>query len=104
VVIAHWDLRDRIRPLLAELRNECRKTVHLAILDRHRMEVVYLEKMDGLLPIGMMSSHVGGRSPAHCTGVGKALLAFATPQKWWRSTGHVLHNAVRPTPLPIWKT
>jgi DNA-binding IclR family transcriptional regulator len=80
-VIAQMDLRERLYPLLAELREECCETVHLAVLDSQRMEVVYLDKLDGLLPIGIMSSHIGGRAPAHCTGVGKVLLAFADPAK-----------------------
>ena len=45
------------------------------------MEVVYLEKLHGLHAIGLMTSRVGGRSPAYCTGLGKALLAHANPQK-----------------------
>lgn len=67
------DLRKSSRPTLESLRNEFGETVHLAMLQGD--EVVYLEKLDGLHPIGLMSSNVGGRAPAHCTGVGKALLA-----------------------------
>ncbi len=78
-MIAQMDLRERLRPLLAELREEWRETVHLAVLDRQQMDVVYLDKLDGLLPIGMMGSRIGGRAPAHCTGVGKVLLAFVEP-------------------------
>jgi DNA-binding IclR family transcriptional regulator len=40
------------------------------------MEVVYLEKLQGLHAVGLMSSRVGGRSPAYCTGLGKVLLAY----------------------------
>ena len=64
-------------PQLDRLRNETRETVHLAILDQ--MEVVYIEKLESLQPIGLMGSRVGGRSPAYCTGVGKALLAYVAP-------------------------
>lgn len=80
VFLAQADLRQRLTPLLAALRDNCRETVHLATLDRHRMEVVYLEKLEGLLPIGLMGSRVGGRSPAYCTALGKALLAHEPPQ------------------------
>ncbi len=73
--LARLNLRDRIAPVLDELRNETRETVHLAILDHNSMEVVYLEKLEGLQPIGLMGSRVGGRCPGYCTGVGKALLA-----------------------------
>ncbi|MDI7274825.1 MAG: IclR family transcriptional regulator [Anaerolineae bacterium] len=68
-------LRERVLPLLEGLRDEWRETVHLGILDKETMEVVYIEKLDGLLPIIYMASRVGGRSPAYCTGLGKVLLA-----------------------------
>jgi DNA-binding IclR family transcriptional regulator len=44
------------------------------------MEIVYIEKLQGLHAIGLMSSRVGGRAPAYCTGVGKVLLAYGKPQ------------------------
>ena len=68
------DLRDRAIDILERLRNEFGETVHLTILQGN--QVVYLEKLAGLHPIGLMSSRVGDRNPAHCTGVGKALLAY----------------------------
>lgn len=71
------DLRKVALPELEALRDEVKETVHLAVLDN--MEIVYLEKLTGLHAIGMMSSRVGGRAPAHCTGVGKVLLAFQKP-------------------------
>ena len=61
------------RPELLQLRDATSETVHLAMLDG--MEVVYIEKMEGLHAIGLMSSRVGRRAPAYCTGVGKALLS-----------------------------
>jgi len=71
------DLRRLALPELERLRNDTRETVHLAILDR--MEIVYIEKIQGLHPIGLMGSRVGGRAPAYCTGVGKVLLAHKAP-------------------------
>ncbi len=72
------DLRRVALPELERLRDETGETVHLGILDE--MEVVYLEKLHGHHAIGLMSSRVGGRSPAHCTGLGKVLLAHCDPQ------------------------
>jgi IclR family KDG regulon transcriptional repressor len=69
----HSDLRQIAEFPLASLRDRSGETVHLATLDR--AEIIYLEKLPGLHPIGLMSSRVGDRSPAHCTGLGKALLA-----------------------------
>jgi DNA-binding IclR family transcriptional regulator len=62
---------------MKELRDETMETVHLGVLDD--MEVVYLEKLEGLHAIGLMSSRVGRRAPAYCTGLGKVLLAYNNP-------------------------
>ena len=70
------DLRRVALPELERLRNETKETVHLAVLDQ--MEIVYIEKLQGLHPIGLMGSRVGGRAPVYCTGVGKVLLAYET--------------------------
>jgi DNA-binding IclR family transcriptional regulator len=59
---------------LEALRDQTKETVHLVVLDQ--MQIVYLEKIPGLHAIGLMSSRVGLRTPAYCTGVGKALLAY----------------------------
>lgn len=66
-------------PLMETLRDQTGETVHLAVLDR--LEVVYLEKLHGLHAIGLMSSQVGGRIPAYCTGLGKLLLAHVEPER-----------------------
>ena len=68
------DIRRTALPELERLRDITTETVHLGILDK--MEVVYLEKLHGLHAVGLMSSRVGGRSPAYCTGLGKVLLAY----------------------------
>ncbi|WP_217576678.1 IclR family transcriptional regulator [Streptomyces sp. GbtcB7] len=65
-------LRDIAMPHLEELHTRSRQTVHLAVL--RGTEVVYLEKLRH--PASTPSpSLVGGRNPAHCTAVGKVLLA-----------------------------
>ncbi|MFF0816679.1 IclR family transcriptional regulator [Rhodococcus sp. NPDC003318] len=61
-------------PLLHELHRVTGYAVHLAILDR--TDVVYLEKIGGRLAAAI-PTRVGGRQPAHCTAVGKAMLGFA---------------------------
>src|ERR1022692_1083328 len=69
------ELRNAAMPFLNDLHQVTRGTVHLAILDG--AELVYLEK---LARIGSpdLPSRVGGRGPLHCTGVGKALLAYSS--------------------------
>ena len=71
--LRHSNLRDAAMEFLEALRDDSGETVHLAIMEDH--EVIYLEKLGGLHPIGLMSSRVGSRSPAYCTGLGKAWLA-----------------------------
>ena len=68
------DIRVTALPDLEALRDDTKETVHLAVFDRH--EVVYLDKLPGLHAIGIMSSQIGRRAPAYCTGLGKALLAY----------------------------
>ena len=67
-------LREAAAPFLADLFEATHETVHLAILDG--IEVVYLHKLDATSG-PKIPSRIGGRMPAHCTGVGKAMLAFA---------------------------
>jgi DNA-binding IclR family transcriptional regulator len=73
------DVRQVAFEELERLRDDTKETVHLAVLDK--MEVVYVEKFLGLHAIGIMTSQVGGRSPAYCTGLGKVLLAFQDPDE-----------------------
>lgn len=61
-------------PLMADLREVTRQTVHLAILEG--TDVVYVEILRHR-DAPKMPSEVGGRLPAHASAVGKALLAFS---------------------------
>lgn len=71
-------LREAAAPFLADLFEATRETVHLAVPDG--VEVVYIHKIEGRSG-PEMGSRVGGRMPAHCTGVGKAMLAYAPPDR-----------------------
>jgi len=73
VVLNSLELRTQARPHLERLRRDTGYTVHLGILDAG--EVVYIDKIEGDTPVRIYSQ-VGRRAPAHCTGLGKALLAF----------------------------
>lgn len=69
--------QDRIHraaiPLLRDLHRATGLVVHLAVLNGP--EVVYLEKI-GDQVVAAIPTRVGGRQPAHCTAVGKAMLAY----------------------------
>jgi DNA-binding IclR family transcriptional regulator len=68
------DRRQVVGPLLEALAERFGETAHYAELDGP--EVVYLAKMTPPGQGAQMTSIVGGRNPAHCTGLGKALLAY----------------------------
>lgn len=82
-LIDKMELRDQARPELKELNRETNETVHLAVLDKG--EVVYIDKIEPQRTIRMYSS-IGKRAPAHCTGVGKALLAYLPEDELERVT------------------
>jgi len=70
------DLPARAMPALEALGASVQETVHLAVLDG--AEIVFIGKVDSSRPLRLYSQ-VGRRSPAHCTALGKVLLAHAGP-------------------------
>lgn len=75
--VAGTDLRATAIPVLRELRDRTGETAHLGIADGD--EVVYLEKVESRHAV-RMTSEVGGRNPAHCTALGKAILSQRPPE------------------------
>lgn len=73
LLLERLDIRNVAHPLLIELSEKTDATVHLARLEGP--EVVYLDKIETNRSLPIVS-RIGGRQPAYCTGVGKALLAF----------------------------
>src|SRR5262249_29785350 len=71
--ISQLNLRERARPFLERLVLETSETVHLCVLDDG--EVVYLDKVEPERSVRMATS-IGRRTPAHCTAVGKAMMAY----------------------------
>jgi DNA-binding IclR family transcriptional regulator len=65
-------IREQARPVLRALMEETGLTVHLAILDQN--EAVIIEKVEP--PADRLATWVGKRMPLHCTGTGKALMAY----------------------------
>jgi IclR family KDG regulon transcriptional repressor len=59
------------------LADETGETVQLAILDH--LSILYIRIRESRQAV-RMSSGLGSRAPAHCTGVGKALIAFQPPE------------------------
>jgi DNA-binding IclR family transcriptional regulator len=73
------DLTATARRGLEQLAEATGETVHLAILDG--AHVVYVDKVESIHPVRMYS-RVGATAPAHCTGVGKVLLAHTPTEAW----------------------
>ncbi|MFE7721456.1 IclR family transcriptional regulator [Nocardia rhizosphaerihabitans] len=70
------ELRTAALPLLRELHLRTGATVHLGILDI--ADVVYLDTMAS--EPAAPGARVGGRAPAYATALGKAMLAWSTPE------------------------
>jgi DNA-binding IclR family transcriptional regulator len=68
------ELRESVLPFLQDLFNATRTTVQLGVLDG--AQVLVVEKITGHRPMPMLSQ-VGGTIPAHCSGLGRAILAYS---------------------------
>jgi DNA-binding IclR family transcriptional regulator len=75
------DYRAEARPFLVELAERTRETAHMVVLDQ--FEVLYIDKVEAVgNTTGLrMASMLGSRIPAHCSAVGKALLASLPEEK-----------------------
>jgi IclR family KDG regulon transcriptional repressor len=71
-LLARYELRELAAPQMEQLAEKTGEIVHLSILDGS--EIVYLEKKGRSQPL-TVSTPIGGRSPAHASAMGKALLA-----------------------------
>ena len=74
LVPTHRTLSEAAQPIMEDLREATHQRIHLAVLDG--VEVVYVNILGGS-SMGL-SSRVGGRLPAHSTGVGKVMLAYSS--------------------------
>lgn len=97
-VLDRLDFRRVAQPLLRELNEQTKETVHLAILQDAR--AISIEKFDSPQPVGL-DAHLGSSMPLYCTGVGKTLLAYQSeeflnkivpPSGLERFTVHTLTN------------
>ena len=85
---AEGDVRRTALPYLRELVRELGETGHLGVLEGS--DAVTIEVVDGWQTV-RMHSWVGKRSPAHCSSIGKALLAGLSPAEFAaRYPGHPL--------------
>ena len=69
------EFRIEARRVMEELVRCWGETVHLAVLDG--VQAVYIEKLQPTPAVKIWISRAGARLPAHCSGVGKVLLAHS---------------------------
>jgi len=75
--VGHSVLRAAAAPHLHRMAMQTGMVVHLAVPDGN--EIYYLDKLGGQAAAAVPSA-VGRRAPAHCTAVGKAILAATSPE------------------------
>ena len=74
-VMAHFQLREYVRPYLLELHRETEHTTNLGVLDGTRG--VFADKIESKDFGIKLFSEIGKTFPLYCTGLGKVLLAFS---------------------------
>ncbi|ONK14648.1 IclR family transcriptional regulator [Streptomyces sp. MP131-18] len=72
------DLAAEGQQVARAVAETCGETVHVAVLED--ADVIYIAKVDSTHAVRMVSA-AGRRLPAHCTAVGKMLLASLPPQE-----------------------
>lgn len=77
-VIERVSISEIAKPIMQALAEKTGETVNLGILDHY--EVVYIEKCVSHNNL-RMDCPIGGRDPAYCTALGKALLSFQPEEK-----------------------
>lgn len=73
VLLSTTDFRIEARPSMEALISRFGETVHLATLESG--QIIYVDKLQGTRAIQVSVTGVGYRLPAHCSGVGKVILA-----------------------------
>lgn len=78
-VIDQVNLGVQSMPVMKSLMRHVNETVHLAVLSEG--EIMYIERVEGLQTQGMYT-RIGKRVPAHCTALGKVILAYSPDHVW----------------------
>jgi DNA-binding IclR family transcriptional regulator len=80
--LSGMDLRKAALPHMRVLNEKTQETVNLAVLDE--FNIIYIERIESRQML-RTTSPVGKRTPAFCTALGKAILAFANEDTIHRS-------------------
>lgn len=75
-LMKRYDVGQFSRRAMERLAEKTGEDVRLTVLDRDRVEVIYVDKIDSSHPV-RAHSEIGSRAPAYCGASGKLLLAYA---------------------------
>lgn len=99
-----WNVRKIAYPLIQQIVAEIDETVHMAVLDGG--EVLYINKQESTNSVRIVTD-IGVKLPAHCTGLGKALLSglgMLELQRLIKQKGLTKHTETTITdPDELWK-
>ena len=73
-LLATTELRKEAHPVIEDLASQYQETVHLAVLDD--TQAVYVDKLEGRQAVRVELTSLGARLYAHCSALGKVLLAY----------------------------
>jgi DNA-binding IclR family transcriptional regulator len=89
-LLATTELRKEAHPVLEELAAHYQETIHLAVLDD--TQAVYVDKLEGRQAVRVELTSLGARLYAHCSALGKVLLAYSPEEEVRR----IVHTAGLP--------
>src|SRR5512145_2631263 len=78
-LLATIELRKEAHPVLEELAMQYQETIHLAVLDD--TQAVYVDKLEGRQAVRVELTSLGARLYAHCSALGKVLLAYSPEEE-----------------------
>lgn len=78
-LLATTELRKEARPVLEDLAARYQETIHLAVLDD--TQAVYADKLEGRQAVRVELTSLGARLYAHCSALGKVLLAYSSEEE-----------------------
>jgi DNA-binding IclR family transcriptional regulator len=78
-LLATTELLREARPVMEELAAQYQETIHLAVLDD--TQAVYVDKLEGKQAVRVELTSLGARLYAHCSALGKVLLAYSPEEQ-----------------------
>lgn len=79
ILLATTELRKEARPVMEDLAARYQETIHLAVLDD--TQAVYVDKLEGRQAVRVELTSLGARLYAHCSSLGKVLLAYSSEEE-----------------------